>query len=132
MAFLRAFGCFVPGRAIGNAELAARLGCEAEWIANVSGIAERRYAGPTETVAEMAVRAAEDCLAAGGIAASSIGCVMVSSGSAERRFPDRRRKSRRVWESPARPRWTCRWPAPARSLESLWPRIWPALTGACW
>jgi 3-oxoacyl-[acyl-carrier-protein] synthase III len=87
MAFLRAFGCFVPGRAIGNAELAARLGCEAEWIANVSGIAERRYADPSETVAEMAVRAAEDCLAAGGVAASSIGCVMVSSGSAERRFP---------------------------------------------
>src|SRR5579883_1313496 len=85
MAFLRAFGRFVPERAVGNAELAARLGCEEQWIRDVSGILERRYA--SESVVEMAARAAADCLSQAGVEASSIGCVIVSSGSAERRFP---------------------------------------------
>jgi 3-oxoacyl-[acyl-carrier-protein] synthase III len=87
MPFLRAFGSFVPTRVVGNEELAARLGCEAEWIRDVSGIAERRYADAAETVAEMGVRAAGDCLARAGVDAKSIGCVIVSSGSFERRFP---------------------------------------------
>ena len=87
MAFLRGFGSFVPARVVGNEELAARLGCESAWIFNVSGISERRYADSSETVVEMGARAAEDCLRRAGADASSIGCVIVSSGSAERRFP---------------------------------------------
>ncbi len=87
MPFLRAFGSFVPTRVVGNEELAASLGCDAEWIRQVSGIAERRYADGGETVVEMGVRAAGDCLARAGVDAASIGCVIVSSGSSERRFP---------------------------------------------
>ncbi len=85
MAFLRAVGRFVPERVVANAELAARLGCEPEWIREVSGIVERRYG--SESVVEMATLAAADCLAQAGVEASSIGCVIVSSGSAQRRFP---------------------------------------------
>lgn len=85
MAFLRAFGSFVPARVVTNDELASRLGCETKWIRDVSGIVERRYA--SETVVEMGVRAAADCVSRAGLEASSIGCVIVSSGSAERRFP---------------------------------------------
>jgi 3-oxoacyl-[acyl-carrier-protein] synthase-3 len=44
MPFLRAFGSYVPSRVVDNAELAARLGCEAGWIAEVSGIEQRRHA----------------------------------------------------------------------------------------
>jgi 3-oxoacyl-[acyl-carrier-protein] synthase III len=87
MAFLRAFGGFVPARVLENAELASRLGCEAEWILNVSGIAERRYSETSEGVVEMGLRAAEDCLRRAGVDAASIGCVLVSSGSSPRRFP---------------------------------------------
>jgi 3-oxoacyl-[acyl-carrier-protein] synthase-3 len=83
MAFLKAFGRYVPSRVVSNAELAARLGCEADWILNVSGIEERRYAEPAETLVDMAERAAVDCLKAG----PKIGMVIVSSGSSERRFP---------------------------------------------
>jgi|SRR5579872_1187678 len=83
MAFLRAFGSYLPARIVTNAELAERLGCDTSWILNVSGISERRYA--SESVAEMGVLAAQDCLSRAG--ASSVGLVIVSSGSSERRFP---------------------------------------------
>src|SRR5271166_1345025 len=87
MAFLRAFGCYVPSRVVGNAELSQRLGCEPDWILTMSGIAERRYAEETETVIDLAVRAGADCLARAAVDTGKIGLVIVSSGSAERRFP---------------------------------------------
>jgi 3-oxoacyl-[acyl-carrier-protein] synthase-3 len=76
------FGAYLPARIVTNAELAARLACEEEWILQASGIRERRYA--EETVADMALAAARDCLQRH---ASQVGLVIVASGSAERRFP---------------------------------------------
>jgi 3-oxoacyl-[acyl-carrier-protein] synthase III len=87
MAFLRAFGCYVPSRAVGNAELAERLGCEPDWILSVSGIAERRYAAEDETVSGLAAAAASDCLDRATFDKNKIGLVILASGSAERRFP---------------------------------------------
>jgi 3-oxoacyl-[acyl-carrier-protein] synthase III len=86
-AFLRAFGSYVPSRVVDNAELAARLGCEASWISSVSGIEQRRYAAESETLIDMAVNAATDCLSRAEIPSSQIGMLLVSSGSSERRFP---------------------------------------------
>src|SRR5215470_7852854 len=85
MAFLRALGSYLPSRVVTNAELASRLGCDADWILNVSGISERRYASDSETVVEMGVRAAQDCLSRAGT--SDIGLVIAASGSSPRRFP---------------------------------------------
>lgn len=59
----------------------------AEWIRNVSGIEERRYAAEEETVAALAVNAARDCLQRCGVAPRQVGLLLVASGSAERRFP---------------------------------------------
>lgn len=87
MAFLRSFGAYLPARVISNADLAARLGCEPEWIQNVSGISERRYADDSESVVNLAVHAATDCLKRAGLDAQSVGLVIVSSGSSERQFP---------------------------------------------
>lgn len=87
MAYLRAFGAYLPERVVTNAEMAALAGCEADWIFGVSGIEERRFAEAGETVADMGARAAEDCLKRAGLAASALGAVMVASGSSERRFP---------------------------------------------
>ncbi len=70
-----------------NAELAPRLSCTPEWITDVSGIEERRYAAVHETVADMAVEAAKQCLQRSGIAARQIGMLLVASGSSERQFP---------------------------------------------
>src|SRR5277367_6354113 len=87
MAFLRAFGSYLPSRVAGNAELAALLGCDPDWILKSSGISERRYAAENETVVDLAHHAASDCLTRAGTDASQIGMLIVSSGSAERRFP---------------------------------------------
>jgi len=63
------------------------VGTSAEWIFNVSGIEERRFAAESETVADMAVAAAQDCLSSAGIRATDLGLLLVASGSSERRFP---------------------------------------------
>jgi 3-oxoacyl-[acyl-carrier-protein] synthase-3 len=69
-----------------SAEIGARVGSDSEWILNVSGIEERRFANG-ETVAEMASKAAADCLERAGVAAADVGMIIVGSGSAERCFP---------------------------------------------
>jgi 3-oxoacyl-[acyl-carrier-protein] synthase-3 len=63
------------------------VGSSAEWIYNVSGIDERRFAAEDETISDMAVSAAQDCLSTSGVPASELGMLMVASGSSERRFP---------------------------------------------
>lgn len=87
MAFLRAFGSFLPPRVVTNEELAARCGRTADWIRNASGIEERRWADASTTVADLAAGAARDCLARAGVEASAVGMILVASGSHGRRFP---------------------------------------------
>ena len=86
-AYLHGFGAYLPERVVANAELAERLGCTAEWIEKVSGILERRWAAPEATVADMGVAAAEDCLRKAGVAANTLGMLIVASGSGARGFP---------------------------------------------
>lgn len=87
MAAILGFGHYLPARVVCNAELAARFNCEPGWIFDVSGIEERRYAAPEESVVGMGVAAAADCLERSKTNASDVGMILVSSGSAERRFP---------------------------------------------
>lgn len=87
MSVIRAFGAYVPAQVVTNEQLAGRLHCTPGWIREVSGIEERRYAEPEESVATMAVAAAQQCLQRAGRSASDISMLIVSSGSADRRFP---------------------------------------------
>jgi 3-oxoacyl-[acyl-carrier-protein] synthase-3 len=82
-AYLHRFGRYLPERVVTNAELAARLDRTAEWIENASGIRERRYAAADESIAEMAVRAAEDCLRG----SRDVGLLILASGSGATGFP---------------------------------------------
>ena len=75
-AFLHAFGAYLPDRIVTNAEIAARLGRTPDWIENASGIRERRWAAPENSVADLAVAAAQDCLERAGIEASALGLVV--------------------------------------------------------
>ena len=84
---IRGFGAYLPARVVDNAEIAALCGADPEWITQQTGIERRRWAAPTEHVADLGVLAARDCLANCGVLASEVGLVLVSSGSAERRFP---------------------------------------------
>lgn len=80
MAVIVSFGHYVPERILGNAELADRLQCDADWIFQVSGIEERRVAAPGQTVADLASNAAQSLHAQPGL-------IILSSASSERRFP---------------------------------------------
>jgi 3-oxoacyl-[acyl-carrier-protein] synthase III len=86
-AFLHGFGMHVPERVVSNGEMAARVERTAEWIEGVSGIRERRWAAAETSVADLAVAAAQDCLARAAVAASSLGLIVVASGSAQPGFP---------------------------------------------
>jgi 3-oxoacyl-[acyl-carrier-protein] synthase III len=87
VAAILGFGAFLPSRIVSNSELAARLNCEPGWILDISGIEERRYADPEESVASMGASAAEQCLEQAAVKATDLGMILVSSGSSERRFP---------------------------------------------
>jgi 3-oxoacyl-[acyl-carrier-protein] synthase-3 len=87
MAFLAEFGSWLPERIVTTSEAAAWVGAEPQWAVNVSGIEERRFAAEQDTVADLAARAAQDCLARAGLSASELGLMLVASGSGERQFP---------------------------------------------
>jgi 3-oxoacyl-[acyl-carrier-protein] synthase-3 len=50
-------GGYQPGNVVTNDDLAARVDTSDEWIRSRVGIVSRRYAGPEETVTDMAVTA---------------------------------------------------------------------------
>lgn len=77
----------MPARIVDNAEIGAQYGADPAWIKSQTGIEQRRWADPEETVVDLGVKAALDCLDNCGAAASEVGLVLVASGSAERRFP---------------------------------------------
>ncbi|MEM6328838.1 MAG: hypothetical protein AAF790_01180, partial [Planctomycetota bacterium] len=51
-------GSFLPDNVVTNEDL-ARLGCDAEWIIQRTGIRERRHAPPEMATSDMAIAAAE-------------------------------------------------------------------------
>lgn len=87
MAYLRGFGAYLPSRTADNAELGPLVGAAPDWILRATGIRERRFAAAEESVASLGMLATRDCLESSGVTAGDIGLLLVSSGSAERRFP---------------------------------------------
>ena len=87
MAHLLSFGAYLPERIVANADLAGPLKCSSEWIREMSGIEERRFAAEDESVVDMGVAAAHDCLQRAGIMADDLDMILVASGSGDRRFP---------------------------------------------
>jgi 3-oxoacyl-[acyl-carrier-protein] synthase III len=87
MAYLRGFGSWLPQRRVSNGEIAPLVNATPEWILEVSGIRERRYAADTDTVAGIGLLAARDCLEKAGITSADLGMILVASGSSERFCP---------------------------------------------
>jgi 3-oxoacyl-[acyl-carrier-protein] synthase-3 len=87
MPFLREFGHYLPERIVTSEEAGSWVGATAEWVMNVSGIRERRFASDDETVADLAAKAGKDCLDRAGLEASKLGLIVLSSGSSERPAP---------------------------------------------
>lgn len=72
-------GGYRPERVVSNAEICTRIDSSDEWIRTRSGIRQRRWAGPTETVQAMSVAAARKALDRSGISPEQIGAVVVAT-----------------------------------------------------
>lgn len=74
-------GVHRPARVVTNAEICEVLDSTDEWIQSRSGIRTRRFAGEGETLIGMSVSAAERALAAAGVGAEQVGCVIVATST---------------------------------------------------
>jgi 3-oxoacyl-[acyl-carrier-protein] synthase-3 len=81
-------GGYQPGNVVTNDDLAARVDTSDEWIRSRVGIVSRRYAGPEETVTDMAVAAGGKALAASGLSPGDIDLVIVATCSNEVSIPN--------------------------------------------
>lgn len=74
-------GAYRPSRVIPNADIIEAIDSSDEWIQQRSGIKQRRWATPEETVQLMAVEASRKALESAGIDARQIDCVVVATVS---------------------------------------------------
>jgi 3-oxoacyl-[acyl-carrier-protein] synthase-3 len=80
-------GVHIPERVVTNRDFEARLDTSDQWIVERTGIRERRFAGPEETVATMALRATGQALARAGIAADDLGAIIVATATPDHPVP---------------------------------------------
>jgi 3-oxoacyl-[acyl-carrier-protein] synthase III len=74
-------GGYRPSRVIPNSEVIAAIDSSDEWIQQRSGIRQRRWATPEETVQMMSVAASRSAIDQAGISAEQIDCVIVATVS---------------------------------------------------
>jgi len=72
-------GAYRPSRVVGNAEIVDRIDSTDEWIQTRSGIIERRWAEPHETVEYMSVGAARIAMERAGIQPGQLDCVIIAT-----------------------------------------------------
>jgi 3-oxoacyl-(acyl-carrier-protein) synthase III len=76
-------GAYLPATEATNAEVAALVGCEAEWIERKTEILTRRYAAPTEAASDLAAKAAEQALEQAGIPAERLDYLILSTSTGD-------------------------------------------------
>ena len=74
-------GAYRPSRVVPNADVIEAIDSSDEWIQQRSGIRQRRWATPEETVQMMSVAASRDAIAQAGIEPAQIDCVVVATVS---------------------------------------------------
>ncbi len=80
-------GGYLPDRLVTNDELARTVDTSDEWIVARTGIRQRYLAGPHETCAFMATRAAEAALADAGVQAGMVDAVILATATPDEAFP---------------------------------------------
>jgi 3-oxoacyl-[acyl-carrier-protein] synthase-3 len=74
-------GAYRPSRVVPNSEVVDAIDSSDEWIQQRSGIRQRRFATPEETVQMMSVAASRVALERAGVSAAQIDCVVVATVS---------------------------------------------------
>ncbi len=82
------FGGYQPGNVVTNDDLAAQVDTSDEWIRSRVGIVSRRFAGPDESVPDMAFVAGGKALAGSGLSPADIDLVVVATCSTEAPIPN--------------------------------------------
>ncbi|MGH3346217.1 MAG: beta-ketoacyl-ACP synthase III [Nocardioides sp.] len=72
-------GAYRPSRVIPNSEVVDAIDSSDEWIQQRSGIKQRRWATPDETVQLMSVAAAREAIERAGIVPAQVDCVVVAT-----------------------------------------------------
>lgn len=81
------FGHHVPGTRVANAEIEMRLGLDPGWIERRTGIRERRWAKPEETLTELAEKAGAAALADARISPAEIGLTLLATSTPDQLLP---------------------------------------------
>ncbi|HET9761836.1 MAG TPA: 3-oxoacyl-ACP synthase, partial [Nocardioidaceae bacterium] len=78
---LLGIGTYRPSRVVPNSEIVEAIDSSDEWIQQRSGIKERRFAGPDESIQMMSVAASRQAMERAGIEAAQVDCVIVATVS---------------------------------------------------
>ena len=80
-------GSHVPDRVMGNDEIATMVETSDEWIAQRTGIRERRIAADADSSASLGAEAARRALASAGIDAAELDLIVTATASPDYYFP---------------------------------------------
>ncbi len=83
---LAGLGWYLPEKRVTNADLAERLGIPAQWIAQVTGVHERRYV-TSETTLSMGTMASRMALANAGISIEEVDAIVSASTAPHQAIP---------------------------------------------
>jgi 3-oxoacyl-[acyl-carrier-protein] synthase III len=84
---VRSTGHYAPARVMKNEEFSAFLETNDAWITERTGIKERRYAAPGETVSDMALAASKIALERAGVSAEDVDLIIVPTVTPDTVFP---------------------------------------------
>lgn len=87
IAVINGLGAYVPERVVTNHDFAQRLDTSDQWIVERTGIRERRFAKLEETVASMAVPAAQAAMTRAGVTVGDISHIIVGTATPDRLLP---------------------------------------------
>lgn len=80
-------GSYLPSRVVGNDEVAARAGVDADWILRKTGIAARRYAAADEATSDLAARAGQRALEDADTDPATLDCIIVATSTPDHPQP---------------------------------------------
>jgi 3-oxoacyl-[acyl-carrier-protein] synthase-3 len=80
-------GTALPGRSVGNAEVAGEIGVDPDWIVQRTGIHRRRRLADGETLTGLATRAGARALAAADLPAGALDGVIVATATPDAFMP---------------------------------------------
>ena len=87
IAYIAGLGVAIPERVVTNADFEKTLDTSDQWIVERTGIRERRFARPDETVSTMGKDAAVKALCRAGTTASELDCIIVATATPDSPLP---------------------------------------------